>query len=551
MEGSLNKSVEINIIDETLTDENNEIKPADLHRSEGRFDNSEPDMLSLEDQDSYSGHLTPTGEVRSEIGECPVKNRELRMTVSSGNCPTMASEVTVEIQETLKSFVKAVHEKYNDDGTDIADAIKKFVHVPKTGPVKVTASGNIMLPKQVSMSGCEISVAGDPVLIQRMCQKVRELDLMENDIMNWDEVFTILECIPHLTFLNLTKNQLRSHIPDVAGRMLPNLTHLVLNNTLITWDVLVQVLTVFTSLEELHLSLNGFETVDIPVMTSSATFSPPSTPSSGTPSSDTPSSDNPSPTIYPSLHKLFFIGNKVTDWREINKLGSFFPNLVFLLLSETDLTHFDGSDNIGECFPCLQTLGLNRTQLRSWDEVAQLRLFPSLNDVRLNGIPFLDEFTEMFRRQHTIALLPNITNLNGSRIGDSEREDAERAYIRLFLDKEDKPQRYHELVQMHGRVDPLAKVELKPQRFIKLKIRIENANQELIKLEEMSIDVTQTIRDLKKLLSNVAGYPSAKFNLYHLDKEIDMLSDKLKYMDRKLFSYNMRDGDEIIVECMN
>lgn len=45
------------------------------------------------------------------------------------------------------------------------------------------------------------------------------------------------------------------------------------------------------------------------------------------------------------------------------------------------------------------------------------------------------------RRQLLVARLPNVTRLNGSPVTDEEREDAERAFIRLFMDSEQKPAR--------------------------------------------------------------------------------------------------------------
>ncbi|BFZ13633.1 hypothetical protein BsWGS_16672 [Bradybaena similaris] len=469
--------------------------------------------------------------------ECLEVQKTVSATCCAAGSPKYSAAAAVE--EAVNSFVTAVHKKYNDD----ADADYSFtkptgdiVFVPKSGPVKMTASGNIMLPKQVSMSGCEIDVAGDPVLIQRMCQKVHELDLMENNITSWEEVLGIIECIPNLTFLNLTKNHLACDLPDLISRSLPQLTHLVLNSTMITWDAVLHLLEAFPKIEELHLSLNGFESVSIPVstVTTSTSASP---------------SDSVTLTNYPNLQRLFFVGNNIVDWREFNKLGAFFPNLEFLLISETDLEEIEGADDIPNCFRCLHTLGLNRTHLKSWDEIEKLRLFPCLNDVRLNGIPFLEEFPEKFRRQHTVALLPNITTLNGSPVKDAEREDAERAYIRLYMNKEEKAARYFELEKQHGKLDPLAKVIFKPKLHIKMMVRVEGPNQELIKVEEMDIDVNQTVKDLKKLLSNVAGCSVSKFQLYYLETEYSQTPERLPNSDRKLHSYSMKDGDELIVAC--
>lgn len=80
----------------------------------------------------------------SERAQCPVKNSDLRSTVSSGDCPCITPEPT-EDEAMLKSFVKAVHEKYNDDSTPVADAIGSYVLVPKSGPVKVTGDLFIQL----------------------------------------------------------------------------------------------------------------------------------------------------------------------------------------------------------------------------------------------------------------------------------------------------------------------------------------------------------------------------------------------------------------------
>ncbi|CAG5117610.1 unnamed protein product [Candidula unifasciata] len=508
-----------------------------IHTSEGVVDNLRSESTDLHAvQKSISTTCVTAGD--------PPGCLEAQKAVSAGCCTAGSPEESeaasaAAVEEAVNSFVTAVHKKYNDD----ADADYSFtkptgdiVFVPKSGPVKMTASGNIILPKQVSMSGCEINVAGDPALIQKMCQKVQELDLMENSISSWEEVLSIIECIPNLTFLNLTKNQLTSALPDLTSRKLPHLTQLVLNNTMVTWDAVLQLLEAFPRIEELHLSLNGFESVSIPVSTSAA-------------SSTKSSSESATLTSYPNLHKLFFVGNSIVDWREFNKLGAFFPHLQFLLISETNLKEIQGADEIADCFPCLHTLGLNRTHLKSWEEIEKLRLFPCLNDVRLNGIPFLEEFPEKFRRQHTVALLPNITTLNGSAIKDAEREDAERFYIRLYMDKEEKTARYFELEKQHGKLDPLAKVIFKPKLHVRLKVRVEGPNQELIKAEEMDIDVSQTFKDLKKLLSNVAGCSVAKFQLFYQDIEYSQGPDRLPNSDRKLHSYNMRDGAELIIAC--
>lgn len=58
----------------------------------------------------------------------------------------------------------------------------------------------------------------------------------------------------------------------------------------------------------------------------------------------------------------------------------------------------------------------------------------------------------------------------GGKIGSEEREDAERAFIRYYLDKpeSDRPERYNELIAVHGKLDPLVNIDLRPEKRVKV-----------------------------------------------------------------------------------
>ena len=76
-------------------------------------------------------------------------------------------------------------------------------------------------------------------------------------------------------------------------------------------------------------------------------------------------------------------------------------------------------------------------------QVDRLRNFPSLSELRLQHCPILHEHTAHERRMMLIARLPNVKILNGGDIiPENEREDAERAFIRYYMDSENKPERY-------------------------------------------------------------------------------------------------------------
>ena len=89
------------------------------------------------------------------------------------------------------------------------------------------------------------------------------------------------------------------------------------------------------SLEELHLSLNNYTSVDLP-----------------------------EDFIYPSLTRLFFNKNRVEAWSQVSRLGRAFPGLQQLYLAETGLASLDeDGDRLAQQFPTLALLSLNKTQL--------------------------------------------------------------------------------------------------------------------------------------------------------------------------------------------
>lgn len=53
----------------------------------------------------------------------------------------------------------------------------------------------------------------------------------------------------------------------------------------------------------------------------------------------------------------------------------------------------------------------------------------------------IQQYAEDERRNFTIARLPEISTLNGSPITPLQREDAERFFIRYFLNEKEKPAR--------------------------------------------------------------------------------------------------------------
>ena len=90
-------------------------------------------------------------------------------------------------------------------------------------------------------------------------------------------------------------------------------------------------------------------------------------------------------------------------------------------------------------------------------------------------------------------------------------------------------------------MDPLVKVSLTPKTVFSVYVVMDERR------EPMEVKGSQTVRELKKTLESMAGLPSSKFNLYHHDKQSHYGPDRLRFMDKLLYTYHLTDGDELII----
>ncbi|KAJ9601305.1 hypothetical protein L9F63_000527 [Diploptera punctata] len=439
----------------------------------------------------------------------------------------------------MPSLLEAIDKKYGkEENENCGLELPIAIYVPKKSPRN-------SIPSLLVLNDCDIETAGDDQELEKICQGVEELDLAQNKLARWTEVFDILKHMPRVKFVNLSFNILTEEICNVDNRNpFPYLKNLVLNGTHINWKSVQELLKLLPSLEELHLSLNNYSHIDL---------------------GDDSNYDN--------VKKVHFTGNPVTTWREICKLGLAFPTLESLVLAECPLESLDPNNRSARelrngrtesesesnscpsinsphsCFRMLKFLNLNNTLLSTWDEVDRVSRFPALLSLRLQGCPLFEYpqgYTEHERRQYLIARLPNIQTLNGGgMIGDEEREDAERAFIRFYMDKAeaDRPDRYTDLVAVHGKLDPLVSIDLSPEKRVKVRFTYGEIN------EVKSIIVYQSVQELKQKLESFAGIPASRMKLFYLDQDMkDMGPEEMKFPNKQLYSYNISTGDEIIVD---
>ncbi|XP_075234001.1 tubulin folding cofactor E like protein mlt isoform X2 [Lycorma delicatula] len=377
----------------------------------------------------------------------------------------------------MPSLLEAIEAKYGDDDKEICSLdLPIAIYVPRKSP-------RCCIPSLLVLNDCAIDSAGNSEELQDKCQRVEELDLAQNNLQSWTEVLNILTQMPRLKFANLSFNALRDCLEGIDIQDFPYLKMLVLNSTNIDWASVRQLLTRLPSLEELHLSKNEFQQIEL---------------------DDDLNYEKSGTFQHSSVKRLHFTDNPISSWCEVCKLGRAFPQLESLVLAHCPLTSLDTSSpssspssysrTESECegspprnsphdnFRQLHFLNLNSTHLSSWDDVDRLGKFPALENLRIRNCPLFEyplEYTEHERRQLLIARLPNIQTLNGGgAISAEEREDAERAFIRYYMDKpeSDRPERYSDLVAIHGKLDPLVNIDLRPESRVKVTLTCPQEN---------------------------------------------------------------------------
>lgn len=111
------------------------------------------------------------------------------------------------------------------------------------------------------LNDCDIDCAGEPNDLRKKCSTVKELDLAQNKLKSWKEVFSILSQMPRVEFVNLSLNLLSGPVEPPPDMALTRLRSLVLNNTRLDWESVDTIINSLQTLEELHLSLNDYHNV--------------------------------------------------------------------------------------------------------------------------------------------------------------------------------------------------------------------------------------------------------------------------------------------------
>ncbi len=334
--------------------------------------------------------------------------------------------------------------------------------------------------------------------------------------------------------LNLSQNPLPARLFNSAHHdyfhdlnNLQNLKILILNKCYVDLDQLQHLLEKLTNLNELHLCANNYKQIDF-----DRTFRK------------------------DSLTILYLSNNQLQDWEEVCKLGVAFPNLDTLVISDNEIVNFTNTKQsfdantplaTSESFKNLQQLIINKININEWETVDQLRDFPRLKHVRIQNIPLLEAYSDEEKYFFLVAHLEGPTSLNGSEISLIEKENCERKYIRYHIDRVNKPNRYYELENKHGKLNKLADINMEATKKVFVKIKY-NSKQ----ICEY-VDVRMTVGEFKKHLEKYVGCSSNRFRVFYTDIDLATVGaygacEELRHSNRCLHSFNIHDGDEFEIE---
>ncbi|KAK9819790.1 hypothetical protein WJX72_002423 [[Myrmecia] bisecta] len=164
----------------------------------------------------------------------------------------------------------------------------------------------------------------------------------------------------------------------------------------------------------------------------------------------------------------------------------------------------------------------------------------------LQGTPLMQSLPGgLLGFQLLVAHLPGLTVVNGSEVARI-RETAERMTIRHYHDADPKPERVQELISIHGIVLPFAKVSLECPTSANVGVRYFDSAP-----IQTTIKLTWTVRQLRAFLAKESGVRASKLRLFYLDTGLNFGAEEMRVDSVQLSRYNIRDGDEVLVDTVD
>ncbi|XP_015599649.1 tubulin-specific chaperone E isoform X2 [Cephus cinctus] len=383
-----------------------------------------------------------------------------------------------------------------------------------------------------------VSDAGRPRELEELCPNLDELDISRNLINSWKFVSEICCQLRMLTRLNVSENHLpvEQNLETLKNAFL-NVKHLTMAKMNYNWFDIQQCIIMFPSIQELSVSFNIVDTLEVPSKNSNIM----------------------------KITELTLEANLISSWDEVLKLGHL-PSLEYLNLNLNKInaiyfptTHPMEKTNL---FPALRQLHISKNNISEWRSISELEKLVNLEELKLRDNPVLQGETIETARQLIIARITKLKILNGTEIWYGERRGAEYDYLKLFgphwIDSENNLEkrnefianhpRYPSLVQKYGLPDiPVSKKNggmmsnVISVEFVCPKDQGQNKGIKRKLLKDMEV---QKVTGLAQRLFKTGGkIPVLSFLQQNLSRDEIPLDKPLQ----KLSYYSIQDGDQVLV----
>ncbi|CAF2918217.1 unnamed protein product [Rotaria sp. Silwood2] len=418
-----------------------------------------------------------------------------------------------------RSFSDALYERYCDFDATFDDLKNDYDIVFFVGQSpKKTETGLVLNTSTVVLTDERISHVGDPHVIKTACSHVELIDISSNAFSDWHEISLLLSSLPHIKTINLSFNPFSSHLYILPDNIQwPNLNTLCLNGSHISLEMIVEVIKKTSNLEELQICSNNYTTIS-----SNYNF------------------------IHNNIKRIYISNNNLTDWKSICHLGCLFPRLQTLIASDNPLKSFCSDDDVAICLTNLHTLSVDRVQVSEWNDIVALTKLPCLYALRIYTAPLLKAYQKDERFFLLLGYIKNLKKLNGSDITANERETSERRFIRYYSQRDDKPERYFDLIEKHGNLKPLVDIQIRAPYLMQVRLIYNQITY------DKEIDIRQTVQQFKKYLQEIFQIPLNRLRVFYVDDVAFNMGvcgpEELKYSQRLLHTYNIHDGDQFHVD---
>lgn len=297
----------------------------------------------------------------------------------------------------------------------------------------------------IDLSDMGVGSAGDLKELGGNLGRVQILNLA-NNFLTWEEVYKLLDCVPNLKELILSKNTFETHetiqtFPNSKKRSLISLT---LGRNFLDWNSIIETTSnIWSHIEQIDLWNNQLTSEKMEL-----------------------SSHEEFGSFIRGLKTLRLRQNCFSDLRWLGQIGPA-ENLSELDVSMCGLEFIDLNGTLVKQLKNLRVLNVSHNNLKHWRSIANLYHLESLSNLLCHENPII--LTDEHAKASTIGRLKKLKVFNREEISDRVRRDSEIFYFRksfpeyeLFkggknVEFELDHPRYKELVDMYGLPEDLTK----------------------------------------------------------------------------------------------